>query len=326
MSNIKLWAKQNSPELLLGAAILTSTIAVGSACASTYNLATKVLPKMKVKALELHNNYEALSNNAQAAPEDVKKAKREMRVFYVKSAGKILLTYAPAILSLGLSIASMVGSHNIMKGRNIAMATAFTSLKTSYDLYRGRVRAKIGEKAEAELFENTDKKEISIKDENGKTIKKVVDVPKENNDDITQIMWGPGCEAYDPHCGSANISKLLFAQEALNGKLRSEGVVFLSDVYRALGIRSSVLGEKRIAASRVVIWTYDPDNPNSNSYIDFGLYDRHAKDRGTLTQKAKEFSMGLREFITLTFNFDGTIFNNPNFAKLMIRKDKTFND
>ena len=82
-------------------------------------------------------------------------------------------------------------------------------------------------------------------------------------------------------------------QSFFNDRLRTNGYVFLNDVYEELGFPKTKAGQ-------VVGWIYDPDNKYIDSYIDFGIYD---VDR----QKAKDFVNGYERSIILDFNVDGNI-------------------
>lgn len=139
MANIKLWTKQHSPELLLAAGITTSASSVALAV-----LATKKLDKvMKPHRENIVTIHDAMDNS-----EEDPGLKRRLRKVYVKMAWDLTKLYAPSVISFGLSTASLVASHNIMRGRNIALAAAAATLKGGYDAYRAKVAEKLGDEAE----------------------------------------------------------------------------------------------------------------------------------------------------------------------------------
>ncbi len=84
-------------------------------------------------------------------------------------------------------------------------------------------------------------------------------------------------------------------QNYANELLRSNGYLFLNDVYDMLGI-------PRTKAGQVVGWIYDEDNPNhkGDNFVDFGIYDIHR-------QANRDFVNGYERVIWLDFNVDGNI-------------------
>lgn len=302
--SVKLWFKQHSPELLLASGIINSAAAVVTACVATLQVSKKVIEPSKQKTVELHNRMEMKSLQQGATPEDLKLIKQEITKNYIRTGAKVALYYAPSVLAFSLSVASMVGSHNIMKGRNIALASAFTALKSSYDLYREKVKDKIGKEAEEALFQDHESREIKKKNSKGQEITKTVSSPKLDNDNLFGAWWGPGNDCYEPqHLGSLNMTTLLQKEVYLNQKLRAKGCLFLSDVYDELGYTPSMLGERKTQASRVLGWIFNPKDESRNSYVDFGIHDSN----GQLTEAAKDFQAGISDFIWLNFNVDGDI-------------------
>ena len=59
--------------------------------------------------------------------------------------------YAPALIIGTLSIAAILGSHKILKGRNIALASAYKALDVAYEEYRSRVREEYGEEKDRDF-------------------------------------------------------------------------------------------------------------------------------------------------------------------------------
>ena len=78
-----------------------------------------------------------------------------------------------------------------------------------------------------------------------------------------------------------------------NDKLRARGYVFLNEVYERLDIPTTRAGQ-------CVGWIYNPDRPNGDNYIDFGMYD-------ITREPTREFVNGLERVILLDFNVDGVI-------------------
>jgi hypothetical protein len=90
-----------------------------------------------------------------------------------------------------------------------------------------------------------------------------------------------------------NIAFLRCQQNYANDKLNARGHVFLNEVYDMLGV-------ERTSAGNVVGWLRD--GPNSDGYIDFGIWDAN-------NAKAIDFVNGREGAILLDFNVDGPILN-----------------
>lgn len=80
-----------------------------------------------------------------------------------------------------------------------------------------------------------------------------------------------------------NLMFIKQCQQRANDLLKSNGTVFLNDVYKMLGLTRSQEG-------CVVGWHYDEKNPIGDNYIDFGLGD-----------------ISISNPIVLDFNVDGRV-------------------
>lgn len=313
MGNFKFWLQKNSPTILLVSAVVNEAAAITLACLATKNLPGTLKPVSK-QIVKMHNEMEK-------KPEKEKEIKKNLTKLYVKTGGKILMMYAPSVLSFSFSVASMVGSHNILKGRNAALAAAFTTLKGGYDSYRQRVKEKLGEEAEKEIYDDVKVVKVKEKDENGKTIiKSVCQINPSAHDSDFCVLYGPDClRTYDRTHPQLNITLLEEAESYFNRRLVARGYVFLYEIYEYLGFPESYLGTRRLQASHILGWRYSKENPSGNNFIDFGIHDKD----GILTQAAKNVSLGFEDSIWLTFNPDGDILtgdNGPSFMDEAIKK------
>lgn len=313
MSKFGLWVRRNSPTILMVNAIVNEVASVALACIATKRLPTVTKPASK-KIVAIHTKMEK-------HPEQAKQLKKDLTKVYLKTGGKIALMYAPSVISFGLSAISMVGSHNILKGRNAALAAAFTTLKGGYDAYRQRVRDKLGDEEEQDIFDGITNEKIKEKDENDKSISKTIsksDSTAHQSD--FSVLYGPHClGSYDGTHPNINITFLESTEDYLNRKLVSRGYVFLYEVYEALCVPESYLGERKLQASRVLGWRYSKDNPSGNNFISFGIHDKD----GHLTKQALNLQLGLEDSVWLTFNPDGDILtgdNGPSFMEVAIKK------
>lgn len=302
MSNkFTFWVKKNSPELLLASGIINSAAAIILACFATKKL-DKVLKPVNEKIVDIHNKM---------ADETITKEEGNKQLIktYSKAALGVGALYAPSALAYGLSVASMVGSHNILQGRNLALAATVTTLKNGYDAYRGRVRDKIGAKAEKEIYEK-DTTKLSEED------KKKVDIKNYEiqNKDPYRILWGIGNPGFEVGHPELNVTRLLQIERYMNQLLQVRGALYLDEVYRELGVIPSLAGESKLHSAHVIGWIYDPNDPTRDSYVSFGLH----LPNNELTPEANALRQGKEDSIWLNFNCDGYIYDKA--PKAEVRK------
>ena len=99
----------------------------------------------------------------------------------------------------------------------------------------------------------------------------------------------------------------LSARQAMfNDKLKANGYVFLNEVLEELGFEKTRVGQE-------VGWVYDPDNPNIDNYIDFGITPveiirKDGANDYTYVENGRRNSGFL-----LDFNVDGSVLNKASF-------------
>lgn len=269
VNKVGFWGKRHAPELLIVGGILCAAASVATAIIATTKLDKTVSPFNKevdrIKK-DMKDDYKIQNKIV-----DVKESKKELTKTYLKAGLKVGALYTPSILLFGASVSCILGSHSIMKSRNLALTAACATLERSYKAYRDRVKAKIGEEAEEKLYKNIYKDEVEVVDpETGEVTKKKTNVPhvKEDNDWNVMYDCGNNCWGRD---ALQNFDWLMMQQTYLTEKLRRRGYLFLHEVYDTLGCTTAQLGAKKARASRILGWIYDPSNPNRNCYVSFGL-------------------------------------------------------
>ena len=131
VGKVKLGAKRNAPELLLGAAAVTGIAGVVLACKSTIK-ANEIREDYKARVLAYDNDI-CEEYTAEDAKVDIKKATIQMGLDMVK-------TYA---VPAGLLIASgafVFASYSVQKKRNKALAIALASTTAAYNGLLARLR------------------------------------------------------------------------------------------------------------------------------------------------------------------------------------------
>ncbi len=285
MSDAKYSAKKYSPEILLGIGVVGIITGTVFACKAT----TKVSSVLETYEKQKDDVAECLAN------EEIEYTQEDADKDYVtinsKTALEFVKLYAPSVTVMGISVACILGSHSIIKKRNIALSAAYSTVDVAFKEYKRRVENKYGKEAERKIRYNIKDEEIEeeVVDEKGKTkiVKKTVEKCDLTIDEKTDFrrFFESGNPNWEPSL-EYNLMYLKGQQNYWNDVLVRRGRVFLSDIYSALGYEET-------KASRIVGWVYDPENPNIASFIDFGL-DVVPFDTENPT-------------ILLDFNFDGDI-------------------
>lgn len=284
--------KKHSPEILVVAGVVGVVGSAVMACRATTKL-SGVLEESKEQLDQIHEYVETEGFSEKYTEED---SKKDLAIMYAKSALNVTKLYAPAVAVGAVSIAAILGGHNILRKRNIALAAAYTTIDKSFKDYRGRVVERFGKELDRELKYNIKAKEVeeTVVDENGKekTVKKTVNVVDPSTYSDYARFFDDGCTGWEKDA-EFNLMFLRRQQDYANELLQSKGHLFLNEVYDMLGI-------PRTKAGQVVGWIYDEKNPIGDNVVDFGIYNVH-------NEKARDFVNGYERTILLDFNVDGNI-------------------
>ena len=289
--------KKHSPEILLVAGVVGTVASAVMACKATIK-AKEIVDKSKEDIAIIHDCManETLKENGEYSDEQ---GKKDLTIAYTNTAVDLAKVYGPSVILGTLSIASILTSNNILRGRNVALAAAYATVDKSYKEYRGRVREKYGEEADKELTFDIKAKEVekTVVDEKGEE-KKV----KETVLDSNSNAHSPYAKVFDElndnweNDSEYNTMFLRKTERWANDYLKSHGHLFLNDVYKALGFQPTRAGQ-------VVGWIYDPINPVGDNYVSFGIDNLY--DNGV-----RLFVNGNESAVWLDFNVDGDILNN----------------
>ena len=288
-------ARKHSPEILVISGVVGVVTSAVLACKATTKL-DSIMSESKEQVEKIHSYVEENGYTEEYTEQD---SKKDLAIVYTQSAFKVGKLYAPSVILGAASIAAILGGHNILRKRNIALATAYTALNTSFKDYRNRVIERFGKELDKELRFNIKSKEFDEKsvDEKGKEKiqKKTVQVT-----DASEIEgYSPYAKFYDDGCigwekdPELNLMFLRRQQDAATERLKSQGYLFLNDVYDMVGI-------PRTKAGQVVGWIYDEKHPVGDNFVDFGIYD-------VKKEVNRNFVNGYERTIILDFNVDGPI-------------------
>lgn len=285
--------KKHSPEILIAAGVVGTVASAVMACKATTKL-NDILEESKDAIEQIHYATE----NPEELPKEYTEedGKKDLAIVYTQTAVKMVKLYGPAVALGALSITAILTSNNVLRKRNIALAAAYTAVDKSFKEYRGRVVERFGKELDHELRYNIKAKEIeeTVTNEDGteSVTKKTVNVSGLDAYSDYAKFFDESCVGWskDPE---QNLFFLKRQQDYANEKLKSNGYLFLNDVYDMIGIQ-------RTKAGQCVGWIYDEKHPIGDNFVDFGMYD-------TYKEGCRNFVNGYERSILLDFNVDGNI-------------------
>lgn len=276
-------AQKLAPEIFLIAGVIGIISSTVMACFAT----RKIDPIIEEHKEKVENIHTAI---------DQEFVKKDLAMTYLKTGGKFLKAYGPAIALLGISLAAIVKGHNIMKGRNLALMAAYKGIQEAFNSYRKRVVEEHGK--EKDFMYKNGLREVEVVtpahiDENGKKVK------EERHTSIVADLNGRSAYAreFDRTCGQWSPSKdynyyfLIATQRHFNDILTARGHVFLNEVYDALGLDRSEAGS-------IVGWV---KNGAGDNFIDFGAFDAESETYLPLATSDDGS-------VIVDFNVDGVIY------------------
>ena len=300
LSRIKLFGKREAPRILIFSG-LGATVGGGIwACVNTYNKMPEVIEQHNERLEDIHLEIEA---NQGLDEKEVRKATTNA---YMETTKDIFKVYVgPAIITL-LGLGAILGGEHKYKTRSIEAAAAYLTLQNMYTRYRENVKEEYGEDVDYRMAHSI--KTIEVEEEY--TDKKGnVKTKKVKKDVITDPTVGTGHSDYARYFNESsrewhkspdlNLMTLRAKQEWANAKLRTQGYLFLNDVYEMLDIPITAAGQQ-------VGWIYDDDNEVGDNYVDFGIFDTEYSIEQDAINEMKHGVYRDGEYL-LDFNVDGNI-------------------
>lgn len=285
VGKVKLGAKKNAPELLLGLGLVTGTATVVMASKAT------------IKAVEINKGHkcrmEVLEESRETGSMDDAELKAQVISLYKGYALDLAKTYAVPVGLYAATVVSVFASYKIQKNRQIALSAALAACTTAYTTLLGKIKNGAANGLTAkEVLDGVEVKE-NIDPVTGEvTIEKVQGTPVEELytfrfDDQNAAAWEK--DKFQNEC-------TLRAEESwANDMLRLQGYVFLNDVLKRLGIEPTQAGQ-------IVGWR---SNGDGDGYIDFGM-----KDLGCYENEDGNPCYYRENAFELNFNVDGDILTN----------------
>lgn len=279
--------KKNSPDILIVAGAVGAVASVVLACKAT--LKVEQIKKEREEKLEEIKQCRKETDEQTYSAED---ARKDTAIVNLRTVGRYIKNYAPAAITMGVSLGLIFKAHGILKARNAALGAAYAAIDSAFKKYRERAVERFGSEVDKQLRYGLKEEEIIVKDEDG----------TEHKENVTtaDIKDKYSCYAKAFDEGSREWQKspeynLMFlrkAQDHFNDLLQARGHLFLNEVYDFLDI-------PRTQAGQIVGWLKDSDG---DGHVDIGIY--NVQD-----ERKRAFINGYEPNIILDFNVDGPIFN-----------------
>lgn len=297
-----------SPTIAVGAGVACLIGAGVVACIETANKLDNIVEKHNEGMEKIRDAKEKLESGEiteeELTEEDIKKATAGE---YIKTAGRAIKAYAPAIALALLGVTLVVFGHGVLKHRHAAAVAAYAGLSDSFDKYRKRVADKFGDETEKLIFSGGEKKLITeevIDPDTGEVKLETKDkiVTKKEN-----VCGDPYCFIYDaanaPHTWSrtpgVNYTMLVQQMMWANERLQAKGYLTLNQVLESIGLPA-------VREGMCVGWL---SSGKGDGHVDFGIiHNDDWNDPGC-------FTGGLPDYI-LNFNC------YPIMAKMPCKQDK----
>lgn len=295
--------KKHGPDILVVGGTIATVAGAVLACKAT----TK-LPEVTEKAKENVATIKAVAEAGKLAdgtPYDDKDYKKDLTITYVRTGVDLAKLYGPSVIIGAAGLGCILKSHNIMRGRNMALAAAYATVDKSFKEYRGRLVERFGDELDKELKYNIKTKEVEevVVDEEGNetTVKKTVKTIDNPNPSEFAIFFDEYCEGWTKS-PDANKTFLMQQERWANERLQAKGHLFLNEVY-------DMLGAQRTQAGNIVGWKYDPRGIDcGDNFVSFGIFDQCGLEK--YDERKRAFVNGHERSILLDFNVDGDIFHD----------------
>lgn len=303
LGKVGLKLKSASPEIALGLGIVTGIAAFATACKASTKL-DGIMKEHKEKTDKIHE-YAARPEEEKEEKYTEKDEQHDITITCVQTGIKIVKLYAGPIALEVLSLGLIIKGHNILRTRNAALASAYAILNKDFKEYREGVIERFGKDLDKELHLKLKDQVIEkeVEDDKGKKkkVKETVKTSGLEGYSIYARFYEDGCRGWEKN-PEYSLMYLKQQERFASDKLRSQGYLFLNDVYDALGIPRTIAGQ-------AVGWIYDPEDPTKDNYVDFGIFDVTKPHNG-------DFVNGYERSIILDFNVDGPILESAKLKNI----------
>lgn len=277
LGKVKLGAKRNAPELLLGGALITGT--------ATVILTGRASIKAKELADQRAVDKAAMAYKLSKDGYSEEEIEVEIRKTFVSYALSLAKEYAVPVALYAATVGMIFGSYKIQKNRQVALSAALASCTAAYKTLVNKLQT--GAAAGLTAKEVLDGIEVahSVDPETGElTVEKYQGEPIDTS--VYKVRFDEYSTVWEKD-KFVNEMTLKCEENWANDKLRLQGYLFLNDVYDRLGLPRTKTGQ-------IVGWLAEGDG---DGYVDFGVFDCEGYQDVRYNRNAFD----------LNFNVDGDI-------------------
>lgn len=273
--------KKHAPEILIVGGVVGVATSAVMACMATRKL-DPILDEHEEKMEEVRKE------------EDEKIRQKETVKVYAETAKDLVILYGPAVALGTASLGCIIGSNQILRKRNVALAASAAAATKGWKEYRDRVVERFGEEVEEQIFYNIkpDEVEETVTDEKGKEkkIKKTVSVadPKAGSQFSRYFTKGNVNWKNDDDWNKTFIS---LRQRYFNDILHAKGKLTMNEIFSEMGFAETKEG-------MVNGYLYDPKNKDLNNEVIITVTECYIPN---------EFG-DLERALAIDFNCDGNIY------------------
>jgi hypothetical protein len=218
--------KVNAPTIMVVGGCIGVGVSTVLACRATLKASD---------ILDQHNtNLDDIALASETHPEQYSKNDRtkDLVTVYTHTTFEFIKVYGPAVVIGVASLACIIGGHNILKGRNAALAAAYKALDLGFKKYRKNVVDELGPDKDREFKYGSHKEEITVKDPETNENKKIYGNVAAKASvysrvfDQSNVAW----------CDNTIYMEEFFRGQAFmwNQQLTAENPIFLNEVYKSL--------------------------------------------------------------------------------------------
>ncbi len=188
---------------------------------------------------------------------------RERRIVTLHTTGRLMKLYAPATVTMGVGVVCLTRSHQLLVQRNTALTAAYVGLQRFLEGYRGRVREEIGEDREKAVYYASTPVELV---EDTKKGPKVVYGSAPTGSSPYSCVIDESKRGIFQDTLAFNKNYVAIQQQLLTDKLRSQGYLFLNDVYTRFDVSHTFTGQ---------ICGWFVGHPDSDDFVDISVTPLH---------------------------------------------------
>lgn len=225
---------KNSPYILSG----TGAIAITAGSIVLAKKARKAKDTIDDKvAHDIMTTKYAIENDKIKEVGTEKDYRKKIVKVYTKSAWEYTKYYIAPVMLVAGGVACMFSAMLIQTKRLRIMSAAYTALAASFNEYRDRVRAVVGDEKEEDIFKGV------VRDEKGNIVSEnPIDAKYLDGAETFSRLFGDGNSVFWSKDTRLCVLTLQGAESNLNQLLREQGFVTLNDVWKELGMRPSEEG------------------------------------------------------------------------------------